>query len=180
MNKYKPGSFGALSKSEITETVLGDIHANNKGLTSLEGSPESILGNFDISRNSKLKSLLGGPKEIDGHYIVDSCGITSLEGIPSRIGSDLVLANNPLTSLRGINKLRELNGWVFIDDCPITSHILGVFLIKGCSRLHTYDHASVLDHATKVVNRHISKGRAGLLPCQKELIEAGFYEFAKI
>jgi hypothetical protein len=31
-----------------------------------------------------------------------------------------------------------------------------------------------------IVNRHISKGRAGLLPYQKELIEAGLADFEQI
>jgi hypothetical protein len=34
--------------------------------------------------------------------------------------------------------------------------------------------------AIDIVNFHIEKGRAGLLPCQKELIEAGLADFAQI
>jgi hypothetical protein len=72
-----------------------------------------------------------------------------------------------------------MNGIIDVNRCPITSHILGVFFIKGCRSIYTTD-ANSFGSAAKVVNSHITKGREGLLPCQKELIDAGLADFAQI
>jgi hypothetical protein len=71
-----------------------------------------------------------------------------------------------------------MDGGVYLRQCFITSHILGVFFIKGCTGFKTWN--MNMDIAAEIINRHISKGRAGLLPCQKELIEAGLADFAQI
>jgi hypothetical protein len=149
------------------------------GLTSLEGSPDIIKGDFNIESNKSLTSLNGGPKEVCGDYIASRCGLTSLEGIPGKIGGDLMLAGNPLTSLQGINQLKEMNGSIYLHDCPITSHILGVFFIKRCDGLN-HNGGNELGRAITIVNIHIRKGRAGLFQCTHELIEAGLADFAQI
>jgi hypothetical protein len=102
-----------------------------------------------------------------------------LEGIPESIGLDLDLSFNGLTSLAGILKLKKMNGCIDIRGCPVTSHILGVFFIKGCTGINSHL-VSGNSIAVAIVNRHISKGRVGLLHCQKELIEAGLADFAQI
>jgi hypothetical protein len=61
----------------------------------------------------------------------------------------------------------------------ITSHILGVFFIKGCKGINS-NNKGYFGRAAEIVNTHISKGRAGLLPCTQELIEAGLVAFAQI
>jgi hypothetical protein len=242
--KSTPGSFGALPASIIRAKANGNIAANDKNLTSLEGSPDIVIGGFNIDHNQSLKSLVGGPKEVNGDYSANNCGLTSLVGFPAvvghgcyisdnpsltsmeggpevvigefkvnhnplltsliggpkevgdyycvqdcglisleglsvTIGGYLSLDSNPLTSLSGINKLKEMNGSIYANDCPITSHILGVFFIKGCLGIRTMGSGD-FRKAVGVVNRHISKGRAGLLACQKELIEAGLADFAQI
>jgi hypothetical protein len=72
-----------------------------------------------------------------------------------------------------------MNGVLSIYGTDITSHILGVFFIKGCKRIMASDKCD-FGKAAEIVNRHISKGRVGLLPCQQELIEAGLADFAQI
>ena len=56
------------------ENVQGffDIDAND--ITSLEGSPKFIFGNFYCSNCSKLKSLKGGPEQIEGSAYIKNCG----------------------------------------------------------------------------------------------------------
>jgi hypothetical protein len=56
---------------------------------------------------------------------------------------------------------------------------LGVFFIKGCAGILTTNTGRLIK-AVIIVNSYIGKGRAGLLPCQKELIEAGLADFAQI
>jgi hypothetical protein len=180
--KAKPGSFGALPTNERTMLVNGDMTAINKNLTSLEGCPEVIVGGFNVDENQSLTSLLGGPREVSSYYSAERCGLTSLDGLPGKIGGFLSIDINPLTSLQGINKLKEMVGNIFVSKCPIKSHILGVFFIKGCTGVNAFtsDGDGDLFTAAQIVNRYIGKGRAGLLPCQQELIEAGLVDFAQI
>jgi hypothetical protein len=57
---------------------------------------------------------------------------------------------------------------------------LGVFFIKGCYGITSHDADAKISKVCDIVHKHISKGRAGLLPCTQELIEAGFAAFAQI
>jgi hypothetical protein len=156
----------------------GNLILRGLNLISLEGCDDNIPGSVDVSTN-KLGNLVGGPSTVGNDYIANACQLVSLDGIPSKIGGGLDLSQNPLTSLQGINKLKEMHGWIELCKSDITSHILGVFFIKGCQGIDTYADGNFKE-ATKIVNRHIEKGRAGLLPCQKELIEAGLADFAQI
>jgi hypothetical protein len=181
MNKInaKPGSFGALPIRDKIPNTNGDIRAVNKDLTDLVGSPDSVFGSVNISYNPRLTSLVGGPKEVGKFYSAESCGLTSLSGIPVKIGTNLCIDDNHLTSLAGINKLKEMNGEIYLYNCPVTSHVLGVFFIKGCYGITAYTDSS-FGRASEIVNRHILKGRSGLLLCTNELIEAGLADFAQI
>jgi hypothetical protein len=155
--------------------------ATNNFLTSLKGAPSIVHGDFDVAFNTNLTSLVGGPREVYGDYNIGSSGISCLDGIPERIIGGLAMSDcRQLTSLRGINKLKEMDGSVYLHWCPIASHILGVFFIKGCSGIYAHTTNANFQKAIDIVNTHISKGRAGLLPCQKELIEAGLADFAQI
>jgi hypothetical protein len=148
-------------------------------LSSLYGSPEEVHGDFDASYNKHIKTLEGGPRVVHGTYYVGECGLTSLVGIPIKIGKSLNISYNPITSLHGIHFLKEMNGSLTVYGSSVVSHMLGVFMIKGISGITTTSGSS-FGEAAGIVNRHISKGRAGLLPCQKELIEAGLADFAQI
>jgi hypothetical protein len=159
--------------------VKGDYDVDNSGLLSLVGSPILVGGDFNISHSESLGSLVGGPKEVKGNYAAYCCGLLHLDGLPIKIGGYLDLGGNKLTSLQGINNLKEIDGLISANGCPITSHILGVFFIKGCTVLEVSGYGS-LPSAVEIVNKHISKGRAGLLPCTQELIEAGLADFAQI
>jgi hypothetical protein len=165
-SKYKPSKWGNLNISGLR-------------LISLDGCADHVFGSFDASDN-KLHNLVGGPTIVDGDYRASLCRLKSLDGIPIKIGGYLSLGTNLLASLQGINQLKEMNGFIHLDDCPITSHILGVFFIKGCRGINVFTEVVDFDKAINIVNKHIGKGRAGLLPCQKELIEAGLADFAQI
>jgi hypothetical protein len=92
----------------------------------------------------------------------------------------IATGNANLTSLHDINQtLQSINGVIDIRDTPIISHLLGVFFIKGTKALICTPNTKCYA-ASIIVNRHILKSRSGLLPCQKELIEAGLEDFAQI
>jgi hypothetical protein len=174
--KKTSDSFGDLDIDSITSPD-GNIRVRTD-ITSLAGCPEIVYGDFNIGNNA-LISLIGGPKEVEGIYSANNCELTSLDGLPGKIGGYLDLSDNGLSSLKGINNVRGMKGWLFVDGCQITSHILGVFFIKGCMGISA-DENSDLWKAAEIVNQHIDKGRAGLLPCQRALIEAGLADFAQI
>jgi hypothetical protein len=74
-----------------------------------------------------------------------------------------------------------MGGSIWLNNTAIESHILGIFFIKGCKGYSAfYKKGCKLYHATQIVNKHISKGRSGLLACTQELIEAGLSDFAQI
>jgi hypothetical protein len=158
--------------------VDGDYSARNCSILSLSGSPSIVGADFNM-HNNKLKSLVGSPKKVGGCYNAMDNEITSLDGITHIIGSSLFLIGNPLSSLSGINQVKQMCGGVYIHGTSVISHILGVFFIKGCQGLWVKGETSC-SRAAVIVNRHISKGRAGLMPCQQELIEAGLADFAQI
>jgi hypothetical protein len=185
------------------QIVDGSYEVSRCKLTSLDGSPNIVNGTFDITYNANLTSLLGGPIDVGGAFIARRCDLLSLAGgpitvggnyditgntnllslvhLPERIGGDLklpygdILATNGLRELKG---LKEVGGCIYVGN--FTSHILGVFFIKGCQGLLTYTSYGNEVKAAEIVNRYISKGRAGLFPCTQELIEAGLADFAQI
>jgi len=81
------------------QEVGGEFNCSNQELTSLEGSPIKVGGNFNCS-NNKLVSLEGGPKEVGGHFWCYDNKLTSLKGSPSYVNS-FSCNSNELTSLEG-------------------------------------------------------------------------------
>jgi len=98
-----------------------DINVSNKKLTSLEGAPEKVKGNFDCNGN-KLTSLEGSPEEVGGGFWCSYNNLTSLEGASEEVGGNFNCSYNKLTSLEGspekvgvnfycsYNKLTSLEG----------------------------------------------------------------------
>ena len=102
--------------------------------------------------------------------------LTSLAGSPKIIGGGLYVDNNLLASLKDVhNHITEIKGEFCALDNPIKSHVLGLLLIKGVTEVRL-DKTEVQD----ILNRHLGKGRAGMLMAQEELIEAGFEKFAQL
>jgi hypothetical protein len=165
------------------------------------GGPTTIHGNFNVSSNL-LVSLIGGPQVVDGDYWISGTPLTSLVGAPDSIGGDFACVNTPILSIEGIP--RHINGDIFLQNCrqlhsfeniqkhilsmdgfiymeytEITSNILGLFLIKGFKGIRGNQPSYTLE-LMHIVNRHLIKGRAGMLSCQQELIESGHFELAQI
>jgi hypothetical protein len=159
--------------------IGGQYQVSDNDLTSLIGCASEIPGEFNVSSN-KLSSLEHGPKIVCGSYYATDNDLVSVVGIPTMIDGSLHIEHNPLlTSLKGIRAVNEMFGKIYLGNNPITSHILGVFFIKGCRGIKIWKNGD-LGRAVDIVNRHIQKGRTGLLPCQQELIEAGLADFAQI
>ncbi len=71
-------------------------------------------------------------------------------------------------------RITEIKG-IDASDNPIKSHVLGSLLIKGVTEVRLDN-----EQVTEILNRHLGKGRAGMLMAQEELIEAGLEEFAQL
>ena len=144
-------------------------------LTSLEGAPRHVDGSFRCCRN-RLTSLRGAPSHVGSYFNCTNNQLTSLEGAPSSVDGNFYCAINKLTSLKDVHKhIAEIRGGIYACDNPIESHVLGLLLIKGL-RVAQLDNTQV----EEILNRHLGKGRAGMLQAQEELIEAGLEEFAQL
>lgn len=77
--------------------VTGTFKARGIGLTSLEGCPKEVGGEFDCSEN-QLTSLEGAPEKVGGTFDCSDNKLTSLESAPKEIGYGFVYAHNRLTS----------------------------------------------------------------------------------
>jgi len=90
---------------QFGEIKNGNFYCSyNNELSSLEGSPKSVIGgNFDCSY-TQISSLEGAPLIVSGDFSCDGNYLTSLEGAPSSVGQDFICRGNKLTSLEGAPK----------------------------------------------------------------------------
>ena len=56
-------------------------------LTSLEGGPEEVGGNYNVAATC-ITSLEGAPKKVGGYFDCSYNGIISLEGAPKEVGEN--------------------------------------------------------------------------------------------
>jgi hypothetical protein len=173
----------------------GNFYCANKRLTSLEGAPSRVSGHFDCANNelaslagapshvgggffcsdNELTSLTGAPSRVDGNFYCAFNKLRSLEGAPSHVDGYFWCSNNKLTSLKDVHKhVTEIKGEFYASDNPIKSHVLGLLLIKGVTKIQLKN-----KQVEEILNRHLGKGRVGMLMAQEELIEAGLEEYAK-
>jgi len=141
-------------------------------LITLEGSP-SFLKSLNCSDN-KLTSLNHCPTRLEYMLECSDNKIKSLSHAPKHV--EIFKANNnKIISLAGIGKkyLLECES-IEIKENPITSNILGLFLVKGLKEIIA-DRREVFD----IVIKHFNKGK-DILACQEELIAAGYKEYARL
>ena len=149
------------------------FESTEKSVTDL--NIEYSAGDFNCS-DTWLTSLKGAPSRVDGYFYCSDNKLTSLEGAPSHVGGSFSCSVNKLTSLKDVHRhITEINGKFYAVGNPITSHVLGLLLIKGATRVYL-DNKQV----EEILNRYLGKGRAGMLMAQEELIEAGLEEFAQL
>ena len=111
-----------------------------------------------------------------GHFNCSNGRLTSLEGAPSRVNGNFNCSNNELASLKDVHKhVTEIKGIFYANENPIESHVLGLLLIKGVTEVKL-DNMQV----EEILNRHLGKGRVGMLMAQEELIETRLEEFAQL
>ena len=156
--------------------VDSDFYANDCNLTTLEGGPSKINGDYMVYEN-KLQSLKGAPQNIVHNLNCSGNSLTSLEGAPQEM-ENFSCNRNKLTSLKGVHKIiKKMNGVFSASTNPITSHVLGILLIKGCRGIEL-DNQKVV----KIVNKYLpnNDGMVAVLKCQEELFAADLDEYAQL
>lgn len=97
MRAFKDTKFGDLTGQIYSKS----INLNNANITSLEGCPKDVKGNFEVS-NNRLETLKHAPKEVLNDFYCNDNVLTSLEGAPEFVGGDFNCFGNQLTTLKGI------------------------------------------------------------------------------
>ena len=179
--KFKQGINYNCSGNRLTslegapQKVDGYFDCSGNRLTSLEGAPQEVGGNFYCGYN-RLTSLEGAPQEVDGDFYCFNNRLTSLEGTPSKVDGVFSCFNNPIKSLKGIGKnyVKEINGFIDLDECPIESHMLGLLKVKGLTKIK-FNHNNKVQ---EIINNHLKT--KDILSCQEELIENGLEQYAHL
>ena len=80
-----------------------NFYCNGNNLTSLEGAPQTVGGDFSCYNNN-IKTLEGAPQTVGGGFYCENNDLTSLEGAPQTVRGEFYCFNNRLTSLAGAPK----------------------------------------------------------------------------
>ena len=164
---------------EQPEHYNGDFNCFNRKLTSLKGAPKTVNGDFYCYDNN-LTSLKGAPTFVNGGFNCCDNDITSFEGASTTVNGYFWYNDNKLASLHNIHKHnKEIGKTIWFANNPITSHILGLLLIKKLKAINIDLLTDDLLEASKIINKHLSLDR-DVIDCQEELISAGLKEYAKL
>ena len=110
--------LGLTSLEGAPEKVKGDFICSSNQLTSLKGAPKEVGGDF-ICGSNQLTSLKGAPKEVEGEFNCSFNYLTSLKGAPKEVGTDFYCSHNQLTSLEGAPQ--KVSGDFYCWDNQLTS-----------------------------------------------------------
>ena len=144
---------------------------------SLAGCPDEVTGWFDCQDN-ELISLAGAPSKVGGDFYCSGNELTSLVGAPSTVGGNFCgnfyCDDNELTSLADIHKQVKSCTGFFCYVNEIKSNILGLLLITNLKKVGEDG------PAFEIINKWLGQGKLVIFRCQKELIDAGYEEYARL
>lgn len=149
-------------------------------LTTLEGMPAHIAGNLNATGNNLSNCV--GCGEVGGLIFVDgNKRLTSLEGCPQIIHRGIYADACNIDNLHDIHRIiKRFNGRGHFDLSynPIKSSILGLMLIhfdNPGSQMFPFDKDVV-----NIIYKWMNNGRRGVLGAQRELLELGYEELARL
>ena len=189
----------------LPEVVRTNFNCGTNHLTSLRGCSKRVGQNFTCSVNA-LTSLEFGPTYVGGKYDCSANELTSLKFSPRKVGYFDCGVNHRLTSLEGCPNEIELNFWCVIVGLTtlhdvhkhivsvggnfacynntITSCILGLMLIHIEGNIITTigksDSPGAPTQVDVILNKWKNQGRKGVLGAQRELLDLGYDELAKL
>lgn len=129
--------------------------------------------------NVKPITMKGCPHIVNGSFSID--GDISFEGSPEIVNGSYFCTD--FTSLKGIEKhVKSIGRSLYLYS--IERCILGAILIRNLKEIKFDGNYDADRHdkfeAIKIVNKHLGKGKAGILAAQTELIDADLDDFAEI
>jgi len=96
-------------------------------------------------------------------------------------GADQPLCKQVRKSLQGVHKeIKYFNGVLCLNGNPVSEALLGLVLIEGLQRISLTGLNGKLLRAVEIVNKYLGQGKAGVVHCQSELLDAGLDDFAKL
>lgn len=116
VSDYFDCGFNKLTSLEGSpKEVGGNFYCNNNKLTTLKSGPLKVGEGFHCSHN-KLTTLVGSPREVGGDFNCSNNKLTSLEYAPLKVGNGFYCTNNIvnlnynnyLKGVKRMNKLKEL------------------------------------------------------------------------
>ncbi len=131
--------------ANMPKKIGRNIWFRSNCLTSLQGAPKIVYGEFDVAFNYSLKTLLGAPKEVRGRCDFEHCILQNLDGAPRIINGSLTLQSNNLKSLKGITPIIKGNlslGNLNFDYGKHTSSSADLnkgYYYGNCKHLKKYD-----------------------------------------
>jgi len=106
------------------DKIYGNFCIQELHLTSLDGCPKFITGNFTCDLND-LPNLINGPITVAGYYACSNNKLTSLEGCPNIIHGDFFVNYNFLKNLK--HTPAKINGKGVFSYNMLTS-------LEGCPK----------------------------------------------
>ena len=95
--------------------INGTFYCGANSLTSLKGSPHTVVGNFNCG-NNLLTSLEYSPNSIGGSFTFYDNKLINLDYLPLFIGGSISCCNNPIESIqKNRNNLNHVQG-NFVHD----------------------------------------------------------------
>lgn len=162
-----PGSGVKIEKLPIKFGVVSVRFACiDMGLTTLEGCPIQVKGNFNCGHNH-LTSFKGAPTQIGQRFLCSSNygpPLPNLIGIPDSLLNLSVRSN--LLSLDGLpHTIRDTISILYNKKLPLLK-LLFVNSLQRIEIIETSDMSSdSLDDLNELMNKYIGKGRSGALSC---------------
>ena len=165
--------------------VTGNYTINNCTLETLDGSPHTVNGYFVSMNNPKLHSAVGGPQSVpEDHVSFEGSPIVTIAGLPKIIGGYLILDKTGITSISGISKqIRRMDGALILGSIAsrLSGGLAGLLNIRGLTEVqYTAGSNARLDHAFKIINKHLQSPERSGPDCVLELQDAGLSEFARL
>jgi hypothetical protein len=189
-NTINAGAHHLISLKGITQEGVHNLNVSrNDKLTSLEGAPQKIDGDFICDSNKNITSLKGMPQEGVREIHSVGCSLTSFEGCPKKVERGVFATGNPIKNLKNIHKIFDaINGEMELPD-SIESNILGLLKIKNLRKISFFagekspikTSKETKTEISNIINKYLpNPTSAQIIDCQNELIEAGFEEYAEL
>ena len=182
-----PGRFdvsymGIEKMKNAPKHIQGYFNCARNLLTSLEGGPE-IVDEYYSAIHNQLTTLKGCPKIVLGQFSVANNDLTEIDYFPDEVGS-FSASENKITNLHDIHKkIKKVKEGIWLNRNPIKSHILGLCLIPGLTKVYLDNHElqSIINTYLFRYNEpsHASR-KANLFEVQEELIDAGYEQYAQL